>query len=223
MTNDAYELTSDPDCVPRHGLGERVSHWLVAALYVLLLVSGLALFEPAFYWLSLLFGGGSLMRLVHPYLGVALALLFAGYAAKVWRDNYPSPNDDLWLRHAPAIMAKRIEFPVEGKYNAGQKVLFWFMLVVIIGLLASGVLIWRPWFAPHFSGELRRIAAIAHALLGLLMFVGIGIHVYAAYWTRGAIAGMTRGSVPRAWARFHYPGWLRKVESKPARARNPRT
>jgi formate dehydrogenase subunit gamma len=201
------------DRVPRYSAAERINHWLVALLYVLLMASGLALFEPAFYWLSHLFGGGGPMRILHPYLGVAMALLFAPYAAKVWRENFLLPSDKVWLKKAPQMMAQKVHVPVEGKYNAGQKVLFWFMLAVIIGLLASGIFIWRPWFAPLFSAPTRRLAVIAHALFGFLMFVFIGIHIYAAFWTKGSIRGMTRGYVPRRWARFHHPGWLRRVDA----------
>jgi formate dehydrogenase subunit gamma len=187
----------DDDHVPRYDVPERLNHWLIALLFVLLFLSGLALFEPAFYWLSFLFGGGNLMRLLHPYLGVGLALFFSGYAAQVWRDNYLLPSDKEWLHKARAIMAKKVELPVEGKYNAGQKLLFWYMLVTIIGLFVSGLLMWRPWIAPFVPVDFRRFATVTHVLFGFLMFVGIGIHVYAAYWTRGAIAGMVRGYVSR--------------------------
>jgi glycosyltransferase involved in cell wall biosynthesis len=55
-----------------------------------------------------------------------------------------------------------------------------------------------------------------HAAMAFVMFVGIGIHVYAAYWTKGSIRAMTRGTVTRAWARFHHPGWYAKLVGKDA-------
>ena len=55
-----------------------------------------------------------------------------------------------------------------------------------------------------------------HAAMAFVMFVGIGVHVYAAYWTKGAIQAMTRGTVTRAWARVHHPGWYAKVVGKDA-------
>jgi formate dehydrogenase subunit gamma len=48
------------------------------------------------------------------------------------------------------------------------------------------------------------------------MFVGIGVHWYAAYWTRGAVRAMVRGTVTRAWAKFHHPVWYREVTGKNA-------
>src|SRR5438876_2669027 len=112
----ADDVVPEKDRVPRYQAAERINHWLVALLYLFLIASGLALFEPALYWLSFLFGGGELMRILHPYLGVAMALLFAPYAAKVWRDNYLLPSDRVWLGKAFAIMTQKEHVPVEGKY-----------------------------------------------------------------------------------------------------------
>jgi formate dehydrogenase subunit gamma len=211
---DAERL--DEERVPRFSSGTRIVHWTIAAAFVLALLSGLALFEPAFYWLSALFGGGPFMRILHPYIGAALGILFFAYAGGIWRENLLLASDYEWLRQSRAILFKKVELPVEGKYNAGQKVLFWILGALILGLLATGVLIWRPWFAHAFSGETRRIAVIVHALCGFAMFVAIGIHVYAAYWTRGSIFGMVRGWVPARWARFHHPEWYRRVRAEGA-------
>ena len=63
--------------IPRYSTAERLTHWAVAVAYVALFFSGLALFHPYFYWLSALFGGGPFLRILHPFLGVTLAVLFA--------------------------------------------------------------------------------------------------------------------------------------------------
>jgi formate dehydrogenase subunit gamma len=88
------------------------------------------------------------------------------------------------------------------------------MVVVIALLLASGILMWRPYFAPSVPVQLRRFAGVVHAVMAFIMFVGIGIHIYAAFWTKGAIRAMTRGYVSRGWARVHHPGWYAKVAGK---------
>jgi formate dehydrogenase subunit gamma len=199
------------DRVARYSLAGRLVHWAVALAFILLFASGLALFHPYFYWMAAFFGGGSFMRVLHPYLGVALSLLFFVYAAGIWRDNLLVPNDRLWLRQSLAIINKENEVFVDGKYNAGQKLLFWLMLAVIVGLLISGLFIWRPWFAPLFTARIRRLAVVAHVLFAFVMFIEIGIHVYAAIWTTGSIDGMIRGYVSRAWAKFHYAGWYSRV------------
>jgi formate dehydrogenase subunit gamma len=211
------QLTPRPgaDLLPRHTHGERLTHWAIALLYVALFLSGLALFHPFFFWTSAFFGGAAFMRVIHPFLGVALAILFYAYASRVWRDNRFVPNDAAWIRGMFRFMNRIGEdVPVEGKYNAGQKYMFWSMLFVIGTLLVTGIVVWRPYFAPSIPGPVKGVAGLVHAVIAFIMFVGIGVHVYAAYWTKGSIRAMTRGTVTRAWARFHHPGWLAEVERK---------
>jgi formate dehydrogenase subunit gamma len=203
--------------VPRYSQAERLTHWAVALGYVALFLSGLALFHPFFYWTSALFGGGALMRIIHPFLGAAFAVLFYAYALRLVRDNLPLPSDRRWIAGMLDYMAKRGEaVPVEGKYNAGQKAMFWSMVATIALLLATGLLMWRPYFAPGVPLGLRRVANLVHAVMAFIMFVGIGVHVYAAFWTKGSMRAMTRGTVSRAWARFHHPGWYARMVGKDA-------
>jgi formate dehydrogenase subunit gamma len=208
MPNDTGNL------IVRHPVGERVTHWAVALAFVFLFLSGLAMFHPFFYWLSLLFGSGQLMRALHPIAGVALAVLFYPYAAQVWNDNRWRPADSDWVRQMFSFMRKEYHPPDTGKYNGGQKLMFWSMVPIIAVLLLTGVIIWQPWFASAFPPGLRRVAGLLHAVCAFAMFVGIGIHWYAAYWTRGSIQAMVRGSVTRAWAQFHHPAWFREVTSR---------
>jgi len=211
---------SDPsgDLLLRHGNGARVAHWAVAIAFVVLFVSGLALFHPVFFWLSALFGGGTIMRFVHPLAGVALVAIFYPYAVGHLKDNRWIAADSKWTRHMFAYMRKEhADIGETGKYNAGQKLMFWSMLPIIAALAGTGVMLWQPWFAPSFSAGARRVAGLVHAVAAFVMFVGIGVHVYAAIWTKGSIDAMIRGTVTRAWARFHHPGWYRQVTGKDGR------
>jgi formate dehydrogenase subunit gamma len=204
-----------PGLVPRYTHRERLNHWAVATCYVALFLSGLALFHPAFYWLSALFGGGALMRAIHPFLGAGFAILFFAYALPLSRENRLLHSDRAWLRGMFRYMNRAGgDVPVEGKFNAGQKVMYWSMVVVIAALLLTGLLMWRPYIAPAISAPAKRLSGLVHAAVAFVMFVGIGIHVYAAYWTKGSIRAMTRGTVTRAWARFHHPGWFARVAGK---------
>jgi formate dehydrogenase subunit gamma len=208
--------TRDPNLLVRYSHAERLTHWALAICYVFLFLSGLALFHPFFFWTSALFGGGTLMRILHPFCGVLLAALFSPYAARLWRDNRMSAGDWVWVRNMVAYMNRRdVEgAPETGKYNAGQKLMFWSMVFVIAALLLTGIVMWQPWFAPAFSSTAREAAAVIHAISAFIMFVGMGVHVYAAYWTKGSIRAMTRGTVSRAWARMHHPGWYRQMTAK---------
>ena len=209
---------SDQQLIKRHGNGARVTHWAVAIVFTFLFLSGLALFSPFFFWLSYVLGGGALMRFLHPLTGAALVALFYPYAAMLVGDNRWLPNDSKWVAHMAAYMRK--EHPDVGethKYNAGQKMMFWSMVPLIAVLAVTGVLLWQPWFAPHFSTGARRAAGLIHSICAFIMFVGIGVHVYAAIWTKGSIDAMIRGTVTRAWARFHHPAWEREVTGKGGR------
>ncbi len=198
----------------RYRVPERLTHWAIAIDFIFLFTSGLAMFHPFFYWLAGLFGGGQFMRFLHPLAGVLLVLLFYPYASRLGRDNRWLPADTQWVRHMFAYMRKE-HVPIDShKYNGGQKLMYWSMVPIIALLFLTGILVWQPWFAPSFSAGTRRVGGLLHAIAAFIMFIGIGIHWYAAYWTKGSVRAMVRGWVTPAWARFHYPAWYRDVTGK---------
>jgi len=203
------------DRILRHTVGERVTHWAVAIVFIFLFLSGLGLFHPFFYsWIAAFLGGGQFMRFLHPIAGVLLVVLFYPYAAQLVKDNRWLPADSAWVKNMFAYMRKESHPTDTHKYNAGQKLMYWSMVPLIAILFLSGIAVWQPWFAPSFGPGLRRGAGLIHAVAAFIMFVGIGIHWYAAYWTRGSIFAMVRGTVTRTWARFHHPAWYREVAGK---------
>src|SRR5215471_3444710 len=115
--------------VPRYNASERVTHWIVAILFVLLAASGLALFHPAFWFLSALLGGGPWSRILHPFLGVAMFLSFGALALQVLDDNRIDDADRQWMKRLRDYIENRdANMPEIGKYNAGQKYAFWTIL-----------------------------------------------------------------------------------------------
>src|SRR5574341_1564720 len=129
---------TQPERIQRYTQSERLTHWAVAAGYVALFLSGLALFHPFFYALSALFGGGALMRVLHPFIGVAFAIVFGAYALPLRAENRLLPSDRVWLRGMLRYMNRTGEdVPVEGKFNGGQKVMYWSMVLVIVVLLVT--------------------------------------------------------------------------------------
>ena len=198
----------------RHPVGERITHWAVAIAFLFLFLSGLAMFHPFFFWTSFLFGGGQFMRFIHPIAGVVLVLLFYPYAAQVWRDNCWLPADTGWVKKMWGFMRKEFHALDTAKYNAGQKLMFWSMVPIIALLLLTGLALWQPFFAPAFPPSIRRVAGLLHAICAFIMFIGIGIHWYAAYWTRGSVRSMVRGTVTRSWAQFHHPAWYREMAGR---------
>ena len=81
-------------------------------------------------------------------------------------------------------------------------------------LLLSGIVIWRPWFAPYFPIGLLRVAVLVHALVAWIMILAIIVHVYAAIWVKGTVRAMTRGTVSAAWAKHHHRAWYREMTGK---------
>lgn len=205
-------MGNENNLVRRYEAKERINHWWVAIMFVLLALSGLALFHPAFFFLANLFGGGTWARILHPFIGVVLFVSFLGLAARFWSDNSITAVDREWKKHFGEILANKAKnLPEIGKYNLGQKYLFWALVVAIPVLTVSGIVIWQPYFAPVFPISLVRLAAVLHALFAFIAIVAIIIHVYAAIWTRGSIRAMVRGTVTVAWARHHHPGWYRDI------------
>ena len=120
----------------RYSSGERTNHWLIALGFVLAGLSGLALFHPALFWLSNLFGGGPWTRILHPFIGLFMLLVFLPLAASVWGDNRMHPADWKWLRHLKDVVHNREEhLPEVGRYNAGQKLLFFAIAACLLGQL----------------------------------------------------------------------------------------
>ncbi|HET7833068.1 MAG TPA: formate dehydrogenase subunit gamma [Gallionella sp.] len=208
-------MSSETNLVQRHDTNERINHWVLAITFILLALSGLALFHPAFFFLTNLFGGGTWSRILHPFIGVVMFLSFLGMAAKVWKDNHITGADREWARHFGEILANRAKnLPEIGKYNLGQKYVFWVLVYAIPILLVTGVIIWQPYFTPAFPINLVRFAVLIHALAAFIAIIAIIIHIYAAIWTRGSIRAMTRGTVTVAWAKHHHPAWYKEVSKE---------
>ena len=202
----------NPNLIERYKAGDRINHWFVALTFILLALSGLALFHPALFWLTNLFGGGPWTRILHPFIGVVMFVSFAALAVKFWHHNVIEPRDRQWLKQWRDVVANREDrLPEVGRYNAGQKALFWVMVAAMLLLILSGIVMWRPYFAPAFPIPLIRLASLLHALAGFVLILGIIVHIYAAIWVKGTIGAMTRGTVTRKWARKHHPAWYREI------------
>lgn len=201
--------------IDRYTSGERILHWVTAITFFLLAASGLAFFHPSMFWLTHLLGGGTWARILHPFIGVVMFVAFILMAVKFWHHNVLSGNDRKWLGQIGDVIANRDDrVPPIGRYNPGQKILFWLLLACMIVLLVSGVALWRPYFAPSFSIGTIRFGALMHALSGLLLILLIVVHVYSSFWVKGSTEGMLSGKVSRAWAKAHHPKWYEEVARK---------
>jgi formate dehydrogenase subunit gamma len=205
-------MKADPKDLVRYTASERANHWAVGISFILLALSGLAFFHPAFYPLSLLLGGGVWARILHPFIGIVMAILFVSMFFRFWKLNIITPVDREWLsRVREMVDGDDHNMPEAGKYNGGQKLLFWLLAACMALLLLSGIVIWRAYFSALFPIGLIRLASVAHAAVAAFMIGLIIVHVYAAIWTKGTIRAMLYGTVSRAWAKQHHPAWFRQI------------
>jgi len=202
----------DPVIVDRYTAGARANHWITATCLVLLALSGLALFYPSFFFLTVLFGGGEWTRTVHPWIGVVLFFSFSGLFVRFWKANLWRAEDGTWLARLRYVLTNdEDKLPEVGKYNAGQKVVFWGMSLLILVLISTGIVIWDQYFYPLTSIEQKRWAILVHSLAAVTIICVWIVHVYAAIWLRGTFSAMTRGHVTGGWAWKHHRKWLKEL------------
>lgn len=198
--------------VDRYTTYARVNHWITAISLILLALSGLALFHPSLYFLTALFGGGQWTRAIHPWIGVVLFISFTGLFIRFFRLNLPKREDAQWAAHIGDVLkGDEDKLPEIGKYNAGQKFVFWAMSILIMVLIASGLGIWEQYFTQYLTIPQMRIAVLIHSMAAVAIICVWIIHVYAAFWVEGTLRAMTRGSVTGGWAWRHHRKWLRAL------------
>jgi len=203
-------MQRDPRDLIRYTPSERLNHWIVGISFILLGLSGLALFHPAFWPFTLLFGGGTWTRIIHPYLGVLMALAYVIMLIRFTRLNLMTAADWQWLKRIREMVdGDDHNMPEQGKYNGGQKILFWLLFWCMLLLILSGIPLWRTWFS--FPVEWVRLAAVIHSGSAAVMIGLIMVHVYAAIWTKGTIRAMWYGTVTRAWAKQHHRAWYKEA------------
>jgi len=205
----------------RYTFKERATHWVAAFSYIYLLLSGLAFWSPSLFWLAAVLGGGQLSRILHPWMG----LIFTGaliYMYVLWANQmHMEETDKAWWRSLGYYVRNEDDkLPPAGRYNAGQKLLFWGFFVCGLLLLLSGVILWFPEMIPWRLRYLRYLAVLVHASSALLTIGLFMIHVYMGVFAeRGAFGSVIRGDVSVDFAKRYHPGWYEEV----VRSSAPRT
>ena len=201
--------------IQRYTKNERSNHWVTAICFILLAVSGLAMFHPATSWMAVFLGGGQWTRILHPFIGLVMFVSFAILVLRFWHHNRMDAADKQWLRQMDDVLNNREDkLPKIGMYNAGQKILFFVLIASMVGLLLSGIVIWRAYVSFYFPIEIVRLAALLHAFSAFVLICSIIVHIYAAFWVKGSIGAMVRGTVTYGWARKHHPRWFEEVVRK---------
>ncbi len=226
---------------------ERFGHWLLAGSFILLAVSGLVT----------LFG----RPLLIPILGkdgfapIALAskwihnnVAWAFMLALVWVfvfwivHNIPNRADLVWLARGGGLFT-RGSHPPARKFNAGQKIVFWAVVILGASISASGLSLLFPFELPMFAktfdtlnalglpqvfgrGELpttlapheeMQYAHLWHVIVAFAFIALIVAHIYlGTIGMEGAFDAMETGEVDRQWAREHHSLWYEELTGEPA-------
>lgn len=206
--------------IPRFSLVARVVHWFVAALFIILGVSGLIM----------LFGRAALVPLIGPKAFALIASasmqghnlfgpLFIGAIIALFltflRGNGFNLTDLKWLLKGGGMLGGHAS---AGRYNFGEKSWFWWATACGIALSVSGVLLLFPDNLPGLlqsvaseappERTLMQIANVVHGVTALA-FIAFGLgHIYlGTIGMEGALEGMVSGTVDENWAKEHHDLW----------------
>ena len=202
----------------RHAVYTRVLHWIVAAFFVLALLSGFAIYTPwLFRWITPIFGGGAMTRLLHPWFSLGFVASFFFQMLNWLQPMAWTSDDSRWMRrikeyvsNADVAEPEYVDF-----FNGGQKLYFW-TIVASAGLfLLSGVAIWFP-AASGRTGV--AVAYVVHDIAAIVMLVGFIVHIYEGTAAApGTFRAMIRGTVEKRWASTLHPAWCRRATGHDSR------
>jgi formate dehydrogenase subunit gamma len=199
--------------VLRYTLKERLIHWVAAASYLYLLATGLAFWSPWMFWLAVVLGGGQVSRMLHPWAGlVFVASVIYMYAMWSGQMRFQAVDRAWWKSLHHYIKNQDEKMPPAGRYNAGQKMLFWSFFWGGLVLLLTGVVLWFTDSLPWSLRWLRYAAVILHPIAALVTIGNFMIHIYMGVFAeRGAFGSVIRGDVSMAFAKRYHPGWYEEI------------
>jgi len=208
MSGSDYLLPNDR--VLRYNFRERMVHWTAAISYVYLLLTGLAFWSPWLFWIAVVMGGGSVSRMLHPWAGLvfmfAVVLMYG-----MWADQMrETPADKAWWEAIGSYITNEDEkVPAVGRFNGGQKLLFWGFFWCTVLLLLSGIVLWLP---HDFPAMVRLAAIFVHPVAALITIGLFMLHLYmGTAFERGAFGSVIRGDVSKAFAMRHHRTWFEEI------------
>jgi formate dehydrogenase subunit gamma len=197
----------------RYTFKERLNHWVAAGSYIYAMATGLAFWTPALYWIVAITGGGPLSRFLHPWAGLiftaAVCYMFVLWSSQM---HFTDVDRQWWSSLHYYITNQDEKMPPAGRYNAGQKLLFWSFFYGALVLLLSGLVLWFTDYIPWSLRWLRYIAVLLHPIAALMTIGNFMIHVYMGVFAeRGAFGSVIRGDVSLAFAKRYHPGWYAEI------------
>ncbi len=214
---------------------ERFAHWMTAGSFVVLGITGLNMLYGKTVLLPVI-GASTFATLTlagkysHDYLGFAFTIGLILMIVLWVRDNLPSRHDIRWLAAGGGMFSKGAHPPAK-KFNAGQKVIFWFVVVSGLSLATTGFSLLFPFQFALFEGTFRllnafgfglpieltplqetQLALLWHSIVALVAIVVIIAHIYiGTLGMEGAIDAVMTGEVDENWAQEHHSLWLTEI------------
>ncbi|MGH9744855.1 MAG: formate dehydrogenase subunit gamma [Candidatus Acidiferrales bacterium] len=199
--------------VLRYTFHERFIHWMAGLSYIYLMLTGLAFWSPWLFWIAVIFGGGTIARELHPWIGlifvIAVVLMF-----RMWNTQMheTAVDKEWWDAVGHYIRNEEDEVPTVGRFNGGQKLLFWGFFWCGILLFLSGLILWFPHWIPWNLRFLRYAAVLVHASSALITIGLFIIHVYMGVaLERGSFGSVIRGDVSANWAKRYHGIWYDQI------------
>lgn len=202
--------------VTRFSPFERFSHWLTATSFVLLALTGLnitfgkivllpVMGESAFSDLA------QFAKYVHNFVSVAFIVGLILIVTLWLKDNIPRQVDIDWLKQGGGFIKSK--HAPAGRFNAGEKAVFWCALAAGAAVSVSGLLLLFPFYGTDIAT--MQLAQVVHALIAVLFVALIIAHIYiGTLGMEGAFEAMGTGEVDVNWAKEHHDLWYREKETQ---------
>jgi formate dehydrogenase subunit gamma len=219
--------------IERFSAFERSAHWANVAAFLTLAVSGVVMAFGKFFILpvigTMLFGWLTyVLKNAHNFAGPLFAVSLLVVIVTFMRDNMPAKGDVNWLLKGGGILSgHEID---SGRYNAGEKVVFWGGVFVLgLTVVVSGLAMDKLLPGLSYDRSTMQIAHMVHSVANLLMLVMMMGHIYlGTLGTKGALEGMRTGYVDETWAEQHHKLWYDdikagRIPAQRTRVANPST
>jgi formate dehydrogenase subunit gamma len=202
--------------IVRFGGFSRFVHWLTAISFIFLALSGLNVvfgktLLPPLIGESAFATSSQWAKYTHNYLSVPFTLGLV-FMLVIWlKDNLPSATDLKWISEGGGIVGNK--HPAAGRFNFGQKFIFWSVILVGGIIAASGYVLMFPFYATTIAG--MQLAQIVHSIGGVVLIAIIFAHIYiGTVGMEGAFDAMGTGEVDVNWAKTHHSLWAEKELAK---------
>ena len=202
--------------VLRFNAFERFSHWLTAVSFVVLGLTGLNITFGKLMLLPMIgpeaFSSLSqAAKYVHNFVSAAFVIGLVLIVALWIKDNIPRKVDVDWVKQGGGFIKSK--HAPSGRFNAGEKLVFWFALGAGVAVIISGYLLIFPFYVADIAG--MQIAQIVHAVVAVLFVAVIIAHIYiGTLGMEGAFEAMATGEVDLNWAKEHHDLWLEEQLAK---------